>query len=111
MFGIFERTKAYTDLNSTDFERELKQNKNAVLLDVRTAGEFSMGKIPGAVNIDVMSADFDKRIASLDKDKTYFVYCRSGNRSGSACNILAAKGLQSYNLAGGINSWRGAVVR
>lgn len=109
MFKIFERTKAYTDLNSAEFEKELTNNKDAVVVDVRTRGEFGSGKIPGAINIDLMSGDFDKRVAALDKDKTYLVYCRSGNRSAQACSVMAAKGLKSANLSGGIISWRGAL--
>lgn len=110
MFNIFARTKAYTDLYSADFERELKNNKEAILLDVRTKGEYQSGKIRGAINIDLLSPDFHSRVAGLDKNKTYFVYCRSGNRSGQACNILASKGLRSCNLAGGIISWKGQIV-
>ena len=109
MFNVFERTRPYADLHSADFEKELKNNKDAVLIDVRTKGEFAGGKIPGAINIDLMSPDFQNRIAGLDKAKTYLVYCHSGNRSGQACKILASKGLKSANLAGGIISWRGAI--
>ena len=107
MFKIFERTKAYSDLNSADFAKELKSNKDAVLVDVRTSAEFRSGRIPGAINLDLMSSDFDKRTASLDKSKTYLVYCRSGNRSAQACGVMASKGLKSANLSGGIISWRG----
>lgn len=59
------------------------------------------------MNIDLMSGDFDKRVAALDKDKTYLVYCRSGNRSAQACGIMASKGLKSANLIGGVMRWRG----
>ncbi|MEX1241004.1 MAG: rhodanese-like domain-containing protein [Cyclobacteriaceae bacterium] len=110
MFNVFARNKAYTDLASAEFEKELKNNREAVLLDVRTKGEYQSGKIPGAVNIDLMSPDFHSRVACLDKNKSYFVYCRSGNRSGQACSVLASKGLRPNNLAGGINSWRGKLV-
>lgn len=110
MFNLFAKTKSYTDLYAADFEKELKNTPDAVILDVRTKGEFQSGKIPGAINLDLMSPDFQSRIAALDKNKTYFVYCRSGNRSGSACNVMAAKGLRAYNLADGIIGWRGKIV-
>lgn len=110
MFNVFERTKAYKDLRSADFEKELTNNKDAVVLDVRTKGEFYSGRIPGAVNIDLMSRDFDTQVAALDKSKTYLVYCRSGNRSGEACRVMASQGLRAYNLAGGIISWRGKLI-
>jgi rhodanese-related sulfurtransferase len=110
MFNIFARAKAYTDLYSADFEKELKNSKEAVLIDVRTRGEYQSGKIPGAINIDLMSPDFHGKVAGLDKDKTYFVYCRSGSRSAQACNVLSSKGLRSCNLAGGIIGWKGKLV-
>lgn len=110
MFKVFERTKAYTDLNSAGFEKELKNNKDAVLLDVRTKAEFNAGKIPGAINIDLMSADFEEQVAALAKDKMYLVYCRSGNRSAHACDVMASKGFKSANLSGGIMSWRGELI-
>jgi len=111
MFNLFATTKSYSDLRSADFEKELKNASNAVVLDVRTKGEYQSGKIPGAINIDLMSPDFQSRVAALDKNKTYFVYCRSGNRSGQACQIMSSKGLKSYNLAGGIIGWRGKITQ
>ena len=110
MFNVFARAKAYTDLYSADFEKELKNTPDAVVVDVRTKGEFQSGKLAGAINLDLMSPDFQRRIDALDKGKTYFVYCRSGNRSGQACNIMAAKGLRAVNLAEGIIGWRGKLV-
>jgi rhodanese-related sulfurtransferase len=44
-------------------------------------------------------------LGKLDKDKEYFVFCRSGNRSGSACKLMADQGFKVYNLAGGVGAW------
>ena len=107
MFNVFERTKAYSDLNGAEFANELKNNKDAVVVDVRTREEVESGKIPGAVNIDLIGSDFDARIAALDKRKTYLVYCRSGNRSAHACGLMASNGLKVANLRGGMMNWRG----
>lgn len=109
MFNLFEKTRTYTDLYSEDFQRELKNSRNGVLIDVRTAEEFRSEKIPGAINIDLTRPDFYTKIAQLDKGKDYFVYCRSGNRSAHACGILASKGLHCFNLAGGIIGWNGEI--
>lgn len=97
--------KPYEDLNGADFKQKLKSAKQAVLLDVRTAGEFASGTIQGAKNLDFMSAGFAQQVDKLDKSKEYFVFCRSGNRSGKACEVMTAKGLKAYNLAGGIGAW------
>ena len=78
---------------------------DAVLIDVRTPAEFNGGKLPGAKNIDIFSKDFLNQIDKLAKDKTYLLYCRSGNRSGQACNIMAGRGFTKlYNLSGGVMS-------
>lgn len=107
MFKIFDRKKPFIDLFSADFEREMKNNPNALILDVSTPAEFNVCKIPGAINIDITRGDFETQIETFDKDKTYFVYCRAGNRSVAACNILGSRGYRSYNLVGGILKWKG----
>lgn len=107
MFKIFDRKKPFIDLSSADFEREMKSRANPVILDVRTPAEFSSGKIPGAINIDITRGDFETIVDTFDKEKIYFVYCRAGNRSIAACNILGSKGYRSYNLVGGLKKWKG----
>jgi len=85
---------------------EKMKNDPGVILDVRTPGEFSEGVIDDAVNMDVNGADFEKQIESLDKNKTIYVYCRSGRRGATAMNILNEKGFKKvYNLEGGILAW------
>ncbi|MDZ4846997.1 MAG: rhodanese-like domain-containing protein [Chitinophagales bacterium] len=108
MFDFLKSTfsKSYEDLGGTDFKKKFEATKNAALLDVRTAGEFSSGTIKGAKNIDFMAADFAKKIEQLDKSKEYFLFCRSGNRSGKACELMSSKGFKTYNLASGIGAWR-----
>lgn len=104
MFGSFF-TANPADLDGVAFKNTFKTTEGAVLLDVRTPSEYAGGYISGAINIDIMSADFQHRIAELDKDKTYFVYCRSGNRSGQACQYMKAQGFKAFNLVGGIGAW------
>src|SRR5688500_8067423 len=60
---------------------EMRKAKDVVVLDVRTPEEFKAGRVPGATNVDIQNEQFAERIKSLDKDKTYLVYCRSGRRS------------------------------
>lgn len=106
MFNILStQTKAYENLNGREFKDAYRKTSHAVLLDVRTSGEFSYGTITGAKNLDIMSPHFSDAIRRLDKDKEYFVFCRSGSRSAHACAIMAKEGLKAYNLAGGIGTW------
>jgi rhodanese-related sulfurtransferase len=65
-----------------------------VVIDVRTPTEYAAGHIAGAQNIDVEAADFDSRIASLDKAAPYLVYCHSGRRSGMAASKMASAGFK-----------------
>lgn len=84
-------------------------NEHAVLIDVRTPDEFAQGHIQGAMNINVDGSDFDAQIASLDKTKTYAVYCHSGRRSGIATKAMEAAGfVHMYDLEGGIQAWQSA---
>lgn len=84
----------------------LAKDKNTVVIDVRSPGETAQGKIPGAKEINLMGAGFKQQIAKLDKTKTYLVYCRSGNRSATACGMMAAEGIENlYNLSGGYSAW------
>ena len=100
---------SYENLNSLEFQKTLAENPTAVLLDVRTPDEFESGRIPESININIMDRSFLEKISTLDKSKTYFVYCRSGGRSSQACSVMASQGFEVYNLAGGIGSWRGEI--
>ena len=85
---------AVTDLGAADFVTQ-SQAAGVVIIDVRTAGEFNEGHIANAINIDVESMQFDGEIAALDKDVTYALYCRSGNRSSVAAGKMSDAGFTS----------------
>ena len=95
----------FDNLTGHLFKKELDANPNAVLLDVRSAMETRMGILPNAENIDYTSSSFNQKVAALDKSKTYFVYCRSGNRSGQACQIMYKMGFDVRILMGGIGAF------
>jgi rhodanese-related sulfurtransferase len=103
-------TASYEELYSEIFQQKLSDQPGAILLDVRTSDEFNSGKIPGAININVMENSFLEAISKLDKTKSYFIYCLSGGRSGRACAIMANQGFDVYNLVGGIGSWQGQIA-
>ena len=79
------------------------------IIDVRTPEEFADGHIAGAVNIPVQQADFATRIAALDPNATYAVYCRSGNRSQPAVAAMEEAGITNiYELDSGTKGWTAA---
>lgn len=82
-----------------DDEPTLPRDGSVTLLDVRTAEEFATGNIDGFVNIPV--DELRERAGELDKDKPVYVICQSGLRSYIAARILAGRGFEVYNFAGG----------
>lgn len=77
------------------------------IVDVRQPGEYARGHLPGAILIPL--GDLAKRFTELDFDRDTIVYCRSGVRSKTACQILARLGIdQVHNMEGGINSYQGS---
>ena len=96
------------ELNAAEFAAAL-QAPRTVILDVRTPAEFAQGHLPGAVNLDVQSPTFGTHIAALDPAVPYAVYCRSGNRSQVALDLMEQAGISSaYHLGGGIGAWERA---
>ncbi len=91
-----------------DDEPTLPRDGSVTLLDVRTAQEFATGNIDGFVNIPV--DELRERAGELDKDKPVYVICQSGLRSYIAARILAGRGFEVYNFAGGYRFYA-AVVR
>mgnify|MGYP003952192525 CR=1 FL=1 len=74
----------------------------AVVIDVRTPEEFASGHLDGALLIDIQAADFDERIGELDREASYVVYCRSGNRAGVAIERMAQLGIKKAVNAGSV---------
>lgn len=94
---------------SPDEVAKLVAEKKATVLDIRTPEEFSEGHIPGAVNIDFMDDDFAKKIAALDKSKTYVVHCGAGSRSGKSLPLFDETGFKSVlHLQEGFKGWQSA---
>ncbi len=102
---------AYIDLESKEFETELKEKPEIVLIDCRTPAEFASGHLKNAINYNFNSGEFEDMIPQLEKEHNYFIYCRSGARSAAAANILINSGFSKVtNLLGGILGWNGEVV-
>lgn len=95
------------NVDATTFNH-LVESGNGVVLDVRTAGEFRQGHIENCTQLDIYQRDaFQAGLEKLDKNTPVYVYCRSGNRSGQAMNMMKQMGFKEvYNLQGGIGAYQ-----
>ena len=100
------------DIDQQEWEELLSKDENAVILDVRTSDEIADGYIANMKHYDFFEGqEFLEALESMDKSKNYYVYCRSGNRSGQACDIMSQMGFENnYNLEGGFMNWTGDIV-
>lgn len=103
-----QETTAGKTVKQKKFEKLLKK-KNTVLLDVRTPEEYKEGHIPGSILIDFLKKDgFKENVSTLDKNKTYLLYCRSGKRSNNAKVLMNEMGFSKLiDLKGGFSEWTG----
>ena len=96
-------------ISATEFAEAVKNDSTAVIVDVRTAGEYAGGHIKGALNLDVKDAEaFDNGVKTFCKDNNYYVYCRSGRRSHNAALKIQKAGFNVVDMEGGINAWKDA---
>lgn len=96
-------------LSAAEFQTQLQQKKEAMLIDVRTPEEYQKGHLPDAINMDYNAEHFRANIEKLDRSTPVFLYCLSGGRSGSAAEQLQKSGFREiYDLKGGIMKWRAA---
>ena len=110
--NFLKSNTGFENLDSESFEDKLKGDPQAVLVDVRTEAEHYDARIPNSLLIDLMNPHFMHEIEKLDKSKSYYLYCRSGNRSYHAAREMARLGFEKvYNLAPGIIGWSGEIER
>lgn len=80
---------------------ELYKTQKGVILDVRTQSEYDGGHLQGSRKADIVSDEFMQVAKELDPNETYYLYCRSGGRSGRAAGFLANNGFEKvYNIGG-----------
>ncbi|WP_167568725.1 rhodanese-like domain-containing protein [Brevibacillus migulae] len=91
----------------SDVHERLQNREDIVVLDVREPDEWEEGHIPQAKHIPL--GVLPERMDELDPDKETIVVCRSGGRSGKACEFLASKGYRVVNMTGGMSKWFGEV--
>ena len=99
-----EEARILKDLTPEESHALIQQHEgdeNFVILDVRTPGEFQQARLENAINIDFYSKTFREQMDKLDKEKTYLVYCRSGNRSGVTLQLMEKLNFtHAYNMIG-----------
>lgn len=90
-----------------EFEKQMKSDKQIVVVDLRTDKEVAKGVIPGAIQMDFYEDGFAEELSELEKSKTYLVYCGSGGRSGKTAKMMSDQEFKEvYDLKGGITAWK-----
>lgn len=103
-------SQIFQKLNVGDFQAKMDELEEVQIIDVRTIEELQeTGYIPKAQHIDYKADNFAAIIGALDKDKPVMVYCKSGGRSGNACDMLKKMNFKEiYDLEGGVTAWKSA---
>ncbi len=106
LFSLISAGQLFSQvLDVESFSSKIVELPKALLLDVRTSGEYGGGHLPKARNIDFRSATFEQEIDKLDKSQPVLIYCLSGGRSAQAAELMRAKGFQVTELKGGYLKW------
>lgn len=105
--GCSAQSDGINVLSPKDFIEQAKADTTAIILDVRTPGEYKEEHLAGAQQLDFLNTSaFDAGIKQLDNTHTYYVYCRSGKRSHNACIKMKKQGLKVFDMEGGILNWK-----
>ena len=87
--------------------KKLLSKDKIQLIDVRTQREVKQGLIETALFIDFFDKDFLTKVnRAVNKKRSVYLYCRSGNRSGKATKMLLENGFEVYNVIGGYTKWK-----
>ncbi|SEA27487.1 rhodanese-like domain-containing protein [Psychroflexus halocasei] len=110
-FGLLSEIQAqekHEILSPQEFCDKMKSD-DVQIIDVRTPKEYKNGHIKNSTLINFFDDDFKEQLSKLPEDKKILVYCRSGNRSGKASEILENLGYKNiYDLKGGMLLWEKA---
>jgi len=95
------------DITVDQWKTQIAEDKDSVIIDVRTQDEVDEGKLEDALHIDIfLGQGFVDEVEKLDKSKNYYIYCRSGGRSVQACQVMNQLGfVTTYNMLGGYMEW------
>ena len=100
------------NIDQKEWRGLLANDNNAVIIDCRTPMEWRDGIIENSLLININNPQsFINSVNTLDVKKNYYVYCRSGNKSIQACQVLESIGIETtYNLLGGIIAWTAKLI-
>jgi rhodanese-related sulfurtransferase len=106
-FSQVSNSTVVTNLAAKDFKTLSANDKSSVIIDLRTDDEIkNKGFIKGSVQLDFLAKDAEQKIDKLDKNKTYYVYCAAGGRSGDAAEYMEKHGFKRvFNLEKGFSDW------
>ena len=108
--GAQSEESTYRQVNAEEAAAMMEEESSYIILDVRTAQEYSEKHIPGAINIPNETIGSEDIPELPDKEQLILVYCRSGNRSKQASEKLVKQGYTNIVEFGGINDWTGETV-
>ena len=108
--GAQSEESTYRQINAEEAATMMEEESSYIILDVRTAEEYSEKHIPGAINIPNETIGTEDIPELPDKEQLILVYCRSGNRSKQASEKLVKLGYTNIVEFGGINDWTGETV-
>ena len=108
--GAQSEESTYRQVNAEEADSMMEEESSYIILDVRTAQEYSEKHIPGAINIPNETIGTEDIPELPDKEQLILVYCRSGNRSKQASEKLVKLGYTNIVEFGGINDWTGETV-
>ncbi|MEX0661298.1 MAG: rhodanese-like domain-containing protein [Balneolaceae bacterium] len=99
IFNFLSKSGGNGDMS--DWKQQI-ENEPGVVIDVRTDDEYNQGHLAVADHqFDLMNGDFENNLDDLDKNKTYYLYCRTGNRSGKAADMMKKQGFEKVHNIGG----------
>ena len=111
LFMFMQNGNANQTMKYEELQNKLNAQENFVLLDVRTQEEFDAGHIAGAILLPYDEINLRAATVLPEKEKEIVLYCRSGRRSAIAKKALVELGYKDVEDFGGINRWKGELVK
>ena len=107
LFSCSENKSISNLISANDFNKMIRNDKSAIIIDVRTPEEFNKGHLRNSLNINWFDENFDENLKIFNRELPVFVYCLSGGRSSQANKKIQSLGFENvYELDGGILEWR-----